>query len=106
MTNEELTKTVMELEAKVSGQYEQIRTIFENIKDLKQLSESVYNLASTVKIMGEEIQRNSTSVQKLTKDIDTLKEKPARNWDTVIKVAITAIITGTITYILAQIGLN
>ena len=45
-------------------------------------------------------------MDKLTHEVEEIKEKPAKRWDSVTTVIITAVVTAVITYILTQLGLR
>lgn len=106
MTNEELTKKTIELDERVTRHTEQIKTAFNRIDEVKSLAESVHKLATTVEILAHEQKDTNNKVDKLTSDVEEIKEKPAKRWDSVAKVIITAIATAIVTLILTQIGLK
>lgn len=106
MTNEELTERYVELDERVTRHSEQIKTCFNQIGEFRTLAESVHKLATTVEIMVREQKDTNKKVDKLTTDVEAIKDKPAKRWETVITVAITAVITGLATYVLTQIGLK
>lgn len=106
MTNEELTKQYVELDERVTRHTEQIKTCFNQIGETKAMAESVHKLATTVEILVREQKDTNKKVDKLASDIEEIKEKPAKRWDTLATVAITAIVTALITYFFTQMGLT
>lgn len=106
MTNEELTQQYVALDERVTRHTEQIKTCFNQISEVKNLAESVHRLATTVEIMVREQKDTNVKVDKLSSEIEEIKEKPAKRWDTLTTVAITVVITALITYALTQIGLK
>lgn len=76
------------------------------INDLKKLSESVSKLATSVEIQTIKLSNHDESIKRLKDDVQELKMKPAKKWDTVMGIAITVVATAIITYILARIGLK
>ena len=72
----------------------------------KKLTESVHTLALTVRDLTNEQKTLSSSVATVKKDVDELKEKPAKRWESVVTVIITVIVTATITYLLTHTGLK
>lgn len=101
-TNVMLQKIVTE-QAK---QGEQIRTLFNNVADLKKLTESVYDLASSVRLLTSAQKTTEKKVDDLSSDMESIKSKPAKRWDSVVSLVITAVVTAFITYALTRMGLK
>lgn len=101
-TNVMLQKIVTE-QAK---QGEQIRTLFNNVADLKKLTESVYDLASSVRLLTSAQKTTEQKVDDLSDDMESIKSKPAKRWDSVVSLVITAVVTAFITYALTRMGLK
>lgn len=106
MTTEELTTRVVDLEERAARHTEQIKTAFKQIDEARSMAESVHKLATTVEILAIEQKSTNDKVDKLADDVEEIKEKPARRWDSAATVVITAIISAVITYILTQVGLK
>lgn len=105
MANDVLDKYV-ELDERVTRHTEQIKTCFNQIAEVKTLVESVHKLAITVEILARGQKDINNKMDNLTGDVEEIKEKPARRWDTIITVGITAIVTALITLLFAGVGLN
>lgn len=106
MTNEELTKKVIELDERTTRHTEQLKTAFNQISEAKNIAEGVHKLATTVELLVHELKSTNEKVDKISGEIEEIKEKPAKRWDSVTTVAITAIVTAVITYFLTQLGLK
>ena len=106
MTNEELTSRYMELDERVTRHTEQIKTAFNQITELKALAESVKDLALSVQLMAHEQKDIGKKVDGLVTDLEEIKEKPGKRWDTIVTVALTAIVTAVVTFALTQTGLR
>ncbi len=106
MTNEELTKKTMELDERVTRHTEQIKTAYKQIDEAKSMAESVHKLATTVEILVHEQKDTNKKVDKLTSEVEEIKEKPAKRWDSVTTVIITAIVTAIVTFAITQLGLK
>lgn len=106
MTNEELTRKVIELDERATRHTEQIKTAFNQIAEAKNIAEGVHKLATTVEILVLELKSTNEKVDKISGEIEEIKEKPAKRWDNVTTVAITAVVTAVITYFLTQLGLK
>ena len=106
MTTEELTQKVVELDERATRHTEQIKTVFNQIAEVKGMAESVYKLATTVEVLALEQKNTCEKIDKLTGEVDEIKEKPGKKWESVVTVAITAIVTGVVTFLLTRMGLS
>lgn len=106
MDTEELTRKVIELDERTVRHTEQIKTCFTQIGEAKSVVDVVHKLATTVEILAREIKSMNTKIDKATNEIEEIKEKPGKRWDSLITVAITAIATAVITFFLTKLGLE
>ena len=106
MTNEELTQKVVELDERATRHTEQIKTVFNQVAEVKGMAESVYKLATTVEVLALEQKNTNEKIDKLTGEVDEIKEKPGKKWEAAATVVITAIVTGVVTFLLTRMGLN
>lgn len=105
MTNEELTKQYVELDERVTRHTEQIKTAFSQIGETKMIAESVHKLATTVELLVREQKDTNKKVDKVINDVEEIKEKPGRHWNTLVTVILTAIVSGFVTYMFTQMGM-
>ena len=106
MTTEELTQKVVELDERATRHTEQIKTVFNQIAEVKGMAESVYKLATTVEVLALEQKTTNEKIDKLTGEVDEIKEKPGKRWESVMMVVITAVVTGVMTFLLTRMGLS
>jgi uncharacterized protein (DUF3084 family) len=85
---------------------EQIKTIFNALQDQKQLTESVHTLAITVRDLANEQKNLSGTVSCVKKDVDELKEKPAKRWENLVSIVISIVVTALLTFALTKAGLK
>lgn len=105
MDNAELTRRVQEIDTTVVRHSEQIKTAFAQISEFKILAESVHKLATTVEVLVQKLQVTNEKVDSMGKDVEEIKIKPARRWESVVKVVVTALVTAAVTYALTLIGM-
>ena len=98
----EIQQALVEL----SAQKEQIKTLFNRVNEQKTLTDSVHKLAISLERLTSAQKSTADKVDDLTGDVEELKNKPAKRWDSATTVVITAIITAVITFILTQVGLK
>lgn len=105
MTNEELTSRYMELDERVTRHTEQIKTAFNQITELKALAESVKDLALSVQLMAHEQKDIGKKVDGLATDLEEIKEKPSKRWETAVTVTITVVVTALVTFAITKLRL-
>lgn len=106
MTTEELTKKVFDLDERVARHTEQIKTCFNQITDIKTMTECVHRLATSVETLALEQKSTKEKLDNLSSDVEEIKNKPVKRWDSIVTVIITAIATAIVTYFLTQIGIK
>lgn len=94
--NDELQK-ILENQARME---EQIKTLFRQQADIKELTETVQKLAIALEKQGVALQSTERKIGEVKSDVDEIKSKPAKRWDAVIA----ALITGVIGFVLAKLG--
>ena len=81
---------------------EQIKTLFKQQAEIKELTETVQKLAIALEKQGMALQSTEKKVDGVKTDVDEIKSKPARRWDAVILAVISAIVG----FVLAKLGLK
>lgn len=103
---EDATALLYQIREEQVAQREQIKTLFNQQDDNKKLTESVHELAASVKLLASAQKTSEKKIDDLTSDVETIKERPAKRWDSATTVIITAIITAVVTFVLTKIGLK
>lgn len=106
MDNADLTRKIIDLDERATRHTEQIKTLFTQVGEIKGLVEGVHELVSTVKVLASEQKATRMKVDNLASDLEELKEKPAKRWDGVVTVAITAVATALVAYLLSRVGIQ
>ena len=75
------------------------------IKKLEEESGVLHQLATSVAVMAEQLKTMNTSVSTLTNEVEELKDKPAKRWDSLIDKIVWAVVAALIGFALAKIGL-
>lgn len=76
------------------------------VDELRKLTESVQSLALSTQAIAGKQDALSTSFAALRNDVDDLKTKPAKRWDSAVTVVITVVITAVATFLLAKAGIT
>ena len=75
------------------------------IKKLEEESGVLHQLATSVAIMAEQLKTMNASVTTLTSEVEEMKEKPAKRWDSLVEKILWGVVGAVLAYFLAQIGL-
>ena len=75
------------------------------IKKLESESQTLHELVTSVRVMAEQMKNVNTNVQKLTNEVEDIKEKPAKRWDSLVNNIIWGVAGALLAFVLAQIGL-
>ena len=75
------------------------------IKKLESESAALHQLATSVAVMAEQMKTMNSSVQTLTTEVEELKDKPGKRWDSLVDKCILAVAGAVLAYFLAKLGL-
>ena len=74
------------------------------IEKLEAENAALHQLATSVAVMAEQLKTMNTSVSTLTEEVEELKEKPGKRWESVVNTIILALATTLLGFILAKLG--
>lgn len=75
------------------------------VKKLEDESAVLHQLATSVAVMAEQMKTMNASVSTLTGEVEELKEKPGKRWESLVGLFITGIASALLGFLLAQFGL-
>ena len=75
------------------------------IKKLEEGHEILRKLATSVEVMAFRVENMGNSVTTLAAEMESLKEKPGKRWESLVDKIIWAVAAALIGYVIAQIGL-
>ena len=101
--NEEQLQKILENQARMD---ERINTLSKQVSDLKSLTDTVQRLAITLERQGAALQSTERKVDGVKADVDEIKAKPGKRWDSAVGTVIAVIITAIVTYFLTTAGLK
>lgn len=73
------------------------------IKDLEKKTDAVAKLAEAVAVMAEHMKTLDDKIDGMQTSVNSLTARPGKNWDTLVKIAMTALVTGVIGWVLGKI---
>lgn len=97
---EAMQKELAALREETARQGEQIKNAFKRIEEYHTLVQSVQQLALTVRDLVNGQNALTTSVSGLRRDVDDIKQRPVKRYDTIIA----ALISGVIAFLLGKAG--
>lgn len=103
---DELNATVARLTTDMARVDEQIKTLFKQQAEIKALTETVQKLAMSIERQGLSLKTTDEKLDGVKSDVDELKAKPAKRWETAVGVVLSVIITAIVTYALTTAGLK
>ena len=103
---DELNATVARLSTDMARVDEQIKTLFKQQAEIKALTETVQKLAMSIERQGLSLKTTDEKLDGVKSDVDELKAKPAKRWETAVGVVLSVIITALVTYALTTAGLT
>ena len=87
-----MTMDNQDIGAALARQEEKINGLARRMDNLEKLTESVNSLALSVERLTNQQQTTDSQITTLTDDVNELKEKPAKRWDTVVAAIIAALV--------------
>ena len=79
---------------------ERLKSLDTRMTNLEKLTESVNKLAISLERLTAQQTVTEQRVETLTDDVEAIKEKPAKRWDTVIAAIISAIVGAGIAFLI------
>jgi predicted nucleic acid-binding Zn-ribbon protein len=75
------------------------------IKKLESESEVLHQLATSVAVMAEQMKTMNHSVTTLTGEVEELKDKPGKRWESLVNNIIWGVTGAVLAFLLAKFGL-
>ena len=76
----------------ITRQSEQIKALADRMGNLEKLTDSVNRLALSLEKLTGKQTATETQVKRLTDDVETIKDKPAKRWELVVGAVISALV--------------
>lgn len=75
------------------------------IKKLESESAVLHQLATSVAVMAEQLKTMNASVSTLTNEVEEIKDKPSKRWESVVSTVIVGLTAALLGFLLAKFGL-
>ena len=96
-------KSDLEHERRLSTTEEAVRGIYENIKDIKEAQKTIFVISAKLNLLTSEYQNLNQNVHRISADIQQIKERPSKNWDTLTNTIIVCVVSASIGYGVSKI---
>lgn len=106
MTSEQLTQAIIALKEETAALHEQNKTIFTRLDKQDAIIESLRAMTSTIGTLADSQARVEKKVNAVKDDVDELKAKPGKRWESVIGYALSAIVGGAIAWVMTRLGMK
>ena len=106
MEQSEINKNIMEMTKAITTLQADMRATWKRIDEQKALTETVQDLALTLRDLMNEQKNTTGEIVDLRRDVDELKEKPVKRYDTIVTAIITGAIAALITFFATRAGLK
>ena len=102
----DIERAVNELQRQMAAAEEQHKTLFRRIEKAEELNESVHSLALSVQKLTDSLSNTNKTVTDLCTDVDELKAKPGRKWESIAMDVLKIVIGGLIGVVMAKLGIG
>lgn len=75
------------------------------LNKLEELTEVVYELATTMKLMAEKQERTAETVERLDSKLTAIEQEPAKRWEAVVEKIIMTAVAALVGFVMAKLGI-
>lgn len=102
----DLERIVSELQQKFAAAEEQHKTLFRRIEKAEKLTDSVNELALSVRDLVNAQQTTDRKLTGLCSDVAEIKAKPAKKWEALAMDVVKVVVGGVVGFLLVKLGLG
>ena len=102
----DIERAVVDLQKQMAAAEEQHKTLFRRIEKAEELNESVHSLALSVQKLTDSLTNTNKTVTDLCTDVDELKAKPGKRWESLAMDVLKVIVGGVIGFVLVKLGIG
>lgn len=92
------------MEGDVTALQEQVKTLFKQLDDQKDMLDAVHVIAQQLAVQGEGIKHMGNALAAIDKRVETLEHVPRKRWDAIVAAVIAALVGGGLGALLARLG--
>jgi len=95
-----------EIAGRLSAVEQRSKSNSHRLEALEKQTEAVNRLATSVAVMAEKVETTGDKVDSLCVDVQEIKQKPAKRWETVTAQVVSILVAAVLGYIIARLGLG
>lgn len=76
------------------------------LEALEKQTEALNTLATSVAVIAEKVEATGEKVDGLCTDVQEIKQRPAKRWESVVVQVISILVAAALGYVLARLGLS
>ena len=91
------------IQAQVAALEARCKSNTHRINELEADNKALHQLATSVEVLATKQETIEENVNEIKADVKSLKAVPGSRWDALVKIAVTALVTGIIGWVLGKI---
>ena len=100
--DQDSNKILSDLQMRMIRMEEQVKTLFKQQSNIEELTKTVHTLALSIEKQGMNLKSTCSKLDGVQADVDELKQKPAKRWETVVTGVISALVGAFMAYIITK----
>ncbi len=96
----------VEIIGRLSAVEQRSKSNSHRLEALEKQTEAVNHLATSVAVMAEKVESTGEKVDGLCVDVQEIKLKPGKRWETVVGQVVSLLVAAVLGYVLARMGLG
>ena len=101
----QIEREIKELAARLAAAEEQHKTLFNRLDRQEKMLDAVHKLALSVSELANKQNTMQTKLDDLCEDVEEIKEKPARRWDSLWEKILLTVAGALVSFLLAKMGI-
>ena len=73
---------------------------------LEELTETVHELATTMKLMADKQERTAKTVERLDTKLSAIEQEPAKRWKAVVEKVLMTVVAALVGFVMAKLGIT
>ena len=73
---------------------------------LEELTETVHELATTMKLLADKQERTAETVERLDTKLSVIEQEPAKRWKAVVEKVLMTVVAALVGFVMAKLGIT
>lgn len=73
---------------------------------LEELTETVHELATTMKLLADKQERTAETVERLDTKLSAMEQEPAKRWKAVVEKVLMTVVAALVGFVMARLGIT